>query len=81
MVSSARWNIAVSAETDKDVRAFLANIENGPKRDLSQFVEEAVQAKIFELSVREAKANNMKVDENFLTSAIEDAVLLARYQK
>jgi hypothetical protein len=67
---ATRWNLVVNAETDAELRQFLAAQGGGRKGDLSKFVEEAVKARIFELSARRAKTEN----ELFSATAIDDAV-------
>ena len=68
--TATRWNLVVTAETDAELRQFLASEGGGRKGDLSKFVEEAVKARIFELSARRAKSEN----EMFSGKAIDDAV-------
>lgn len=47
-MSTVRWNISVSADTDQALRVFLASRGGGKKGDLSRFIEEAVKAHILE---------------------------------
>ncbi len=68
--TAMRWNLVVAAETDSELRRFLVSEGGGRKGDLSKFVEEAVKARIFELSARRAKAEN----EMFPAETIDDAV-------
>jgi len=42
-MSSVRWNIAVSSDTDQAVRLFLAARGGGRKGDLSRFIEDAAR--------------------------------------
>ena len=58
MSSSARWNLIVSRDTDDALRQLLASQGRGRKGELSRFVEEAVQARIFELTAEDAKERN-----------------------
>ncbi len=73
-MTSVRWNIAVSPDTDQSLRMYLAGQGGGRKGDLSRFIEEAVRAHILELSAEQAKAANLEVSENDLTSMIAEAV-------
>lgn len=73
-MNTVRWNVAVSEDTDRSLRLFLAGQGNGKKGDLSKFIEEAVRAHILELTAEEAKANNAHVSETDLTSIIEEAL-------
>lgn len=78
IMSSIRWNIVVSQDTDQSVRMLLASQGGGRKGDLSRFIEEAVRAHILELSAAQAKAANIEVDEADLTRMVAEAVLWAR---
>ena len=73
-MSSIRWNIAVSQNTDQSVRMYLAGQGGGRKGDLSRFIEEAVRAHILELSAEQAKATNVNVCEADLTVIVAEAV-------
>ena len=77
-MSSIRWNIAVSADTDQSVRSYLASQDGGHKGGLSRFIEEAVRAHILELSAERAKAANANVAEADLTAVVAEAVQWAR---
>lgn len=75
---SIRWNLAVSSDTDKSLRMFLAGQGGGRKGDLSRFVEEAVRARIFEQAVEQTKTENASIPEEELTAIIDEAVQWAR---
>jgi hypothetical protein len=77
-MSTTRWNVAVSTDTDKSLRMFLASQGGGRKGDLSRFVEEAVQAHILELSAEQAKVANANVGEADLVSIVDEALEWAR---
>lgn len=77
-MNSVRWNLAVSAETDQALRIFLASQGGGRKGDLSRFIEEAVRARILELSAEQAKKNNLGVGEGDLSAAVDEALAWAR---
>lgn len=77
-MSSVRWNIAVSQDTDQSVRMYLAGQGGGRKGDLSRFIEEAVRAHILELSAEQAKAANAGVNEADLSEMVSEAVGWAR---
>jgi hypothetical protein len=47
---SARWTLTVSSDLDRRVRRWLA--ATGRKGDLSQFVTEAVNSRLLELSMK-----------------------------
>lgn len=77
-MSSIRWNIAVSPDTDQSVRAYLAGQGDSRKGDLSRFIEEAVRAHILELSADQAKAANVEVAEADLSAIVAESLQWAR---
>jgi len=77
-MSNVRWNIAVSPDTDRSLRMFLAAQGGGRKGDLSRFIEEAVRAHILERSAAQAKAANADVPETDLAAIVAEAVQWAR---
>lgn len=77
-MSTVRWNIAVSPDTDQSVRMFLAAQGGGRKGDLSRFIEEAVRAYLFERAVEQAKTAAAGMGEAELTDLIDEAVQWAR---
>jgi hypothetical protein len=77
-MSSVRWNVVVSPDTDRSVRLFLASKGGGRKGDLSRFIEEAVRAHILELTAEETKAANEGVSEDDLAAIVAEAVDWAR---
>ena len=79
-MTSVRWNVAVSADTDQSVRMYLAGQGGGRKGELSKFIEEAVRSHILELTAEDAKAANAKVNEAELTAIVAEAVQWARNQ-
>jgi hypothetical protein len=77
-METVRWNVAVSADTDRSLRIFLASRGGGRKGDLSRFIEDAVRAQILELSAETAKAANANRSEEELTEAVNEALHWAR---
>ena len=77
-MNQIRWNIAVSADTDKSLRMFLASQGGGRNGDLSRFIEEAVRAHILELSAEQAKITNTAISEDELAATVDEAVQWAR---
>ena len=72
-----RWTIKVSAETDRDLRVYLA--ERGLKKgDLSRFVEEAVREQLFRSALAETHAANRDLSEAEAMALADEAVLWAR---
>lgn len=56
-MSTVRWNIAVSSETDRALRMLLAR-QGGRKGDLSRFIEDAVRARLFDETASMIKEEN-----------------------
>ena len=73
-MSTVRWNIAVSPDTDQSLRLFLASQGGGRKGDLSRFIEEAVRAHILELTAEQVKATNAGLNENEIDTMVDEAV-------
>jgi hypothetical protein len=78
--TATRWNLVVTAETDTELRQFLAAKGGGKKGDLSKFVEDAVKARIFHLSVEQAKAANAGRSSAEIEAAVAEALAWARGQ-
>lgn len=76
-MSSVRWNIAVSEETDRAVRILLAR-QGGRKGDLSKFIEGAVRKQLFEETAREIKENNAQYSAEQIEQAVDEALDWAR---
>jgi hypothetical protein len=72
-----RWTLVISDETDKALRRYLA--QRGAKKGaLSNFVEEAVQQRLFELIVQDLKDRNTAFSQEEIMSAIDEALDAAR---
>lgn len=78
-MSSVRWNIAVSPDTDQSVRMFLAAQGGGRKGDLSRFIEQAVRSYLFDQAVGQAKGTAADMSEEDLSALIDEAVQWARH--
>lgn len=72
-----RWTLVISDKTNQALRAFLGSM-GAKKGDLSKFVEEAVQDKIFRETVSAVKARNAKYDQQEIMNTVEEAVEWAR---
>ena len=72
-MSNVRWSIIVAEETDRALRSYLAG-KGTKKGDLSRFVDEAVQARLFELTVKDAKDRSQGFSQAEILDAIEEAV-------
>lgn len=73
MMSNVRWSIVVRDEVDKALRTYLGRCGT-KKGDLSQFVEEAVQARLFELTVQDVKQRNRDYSQDEILDAIDEAL-------
>ena len=72
-MSNVRWSIVVSEETDRALRSFLA--QRGTKKgDISRFVEEAVQSRLFQLTVDNVKERTQAHDQKEILEAIQEAL-------
>lgn len=72
-MSNVRWSIVVRDDVDKALRAYLGR-RGTKKGDLSQFVEEAVQARLFELTVEDVKQRNRDYSQDEILEAIDEAL-------
>jgi len=72
-MGQVRWSVTVSEELDQALRRYLG--EAGAEQiELSGFVEEAVQARLFELTVEKIKARNQSVSQDEIMAAIDEAL-------
>ena len=78
--TATRWNLVVSSETDQSLRQYLAGAGGGRKGDLSRFVEEAVRARIWDLTVDQIKARNANRSQEEIESIIDEALEWARHR-
>jgi hypothetical protein len=77
-MNTVRWNVAVSAETDKSLRMFLAGNGKGKKGGLSRAVEEAVLAYIFARTAGQAKSDTEGMSGEDIASLVDEALDWAR---
>ncbi|MGE0486189.1 MAG: ribbon-helix-helix domain-containing protein [Gammaproteobacteria bacterium] len=72
-MSNVRWSIVVRDDVDKALRTYLGR--HGMKKgDISQFVEEAVQSRLFELTVEGAKRRARQHSQDEMLEAINEAL-------
>jgi hypothetical protein len=71
---AARWNLIVSRATDDALRQFLASQGRGRKGELSRFVEEAVRARIFELTAEQVKQQNAHLSAEAIGEIVDEAL-------
>ncbi len=77
-MSSVRWNVAVSAETDQALRVFLASRGHGRKGNLSRFIEDAVRERVFNETAQAVKEQNMEATHEEIESAVAEALAWSR---
>jgi hypothetical protein len=73
-MNAVRWNVAVSANTDKSLRMFLAGSGKGKKGDLSRAIEEAVLSYVFERTAKQIKADNEGKSAEEIDSLVSEAL-------
>ncbi|MEZ5656837.1 MAG: ribbon-helix-helix domain-containing protein [Sphingobium sp.] len=77
MGDATRWTVNVAAETDIEVRTYLA--QRGMKKgDLSKFIEEAVKWRLLDLTLSEARSAFEDMSPEEMDHLIEEAVASAR---
>jgi hypothetical protein len=79
-ISTARWNLIVSKETDLALRQVLAAQGRARKGELSRFVEDAVRSRILEVEAEAAKRANAHRSEAEITDAADEALEWARHR-
>ena len=72
-MSNIRWSVVVPEDTDRALRSYLART-GGKKGDLSRFVDDAVLARLFELTVEDVKERNCAQSQEEILEAIEEAL-------
>ena len=72
-MSNIRWSVVVPEDTDRALRSYLART-GGRKGDLSRFVDNAVLARLFELTVEDVKDCNCLQSQEDVLEAIEEAL-------
>jgi hypothetical protein len=72
-----RWTLTISEETDRALRTYLAQT-GGKKGDLSSFIEDAVQSRLFDLTVKAIKHRTVTEPADKIMETIRDACRNAR---
>jgi len=72
-MSNIRWSVMVPEDTDRALRLYLART-GGKKGDLSRFVDDAVLARLFDLTVDDVKERNRAQSQSEILEAIEEAL-------
>jgi hypothetical protein len=63
----------VPETTDRALRTYLAH-KGSMKGDISRFVDEVVQSRLFDLTVENGKTRNRALAQQEILTAIEEAV-------
>ena len=72
-MGNVRWSIVVRDDVDRALRTYLGR--HGMKKgDISQFVEEAAQARLFQLTVEGTKRRNQQHSQDEMLEAINEAL-------
>jgi len=79
--NTTRWNLVVPKQLDSDLRKLLANEGRSKKGALSQFVTEAVNKRIFDAALNEARERNRNVPYEEIETTIEESLAWARAKK
>ena len=74
-----RWTVNVAAETDIEVRTYLAQ-RSMKKGDLSKFIEEAVKWRLFDLTLTEARTGFDDLSAEELDTLVDEAVADAHWR-
>ena len=80
-MSTVRWTLVVSQETDDALRQVLAAEGRARKGELSRFVEDAVRARILEVEAEAAKRANAGRSEAEVADAVDEALEWARRRR
>ncbi len=72
-MSNVRWSVVVPEDTDHALRSYLGRT-GGKKGDLSRFIDNAVLARLFELTVEDVKERNRAQLQDEILEAVEAAL-------
>jgi len=72
-MGNIRWSVVVPEDTDRALRSYLART-GGRKGDFSRFVDSAVLARLFELTVEDVKKRNRSQSQKDILGTIEEAL-------
>ena len=73
-MNKVRWSVVVPESTDKALRTYLVNNTGMKKGAISSFVNEAVQAYLFEQVTNSVKDRNEQFGQDDILSAIDEAI-------
>ena len=72
-MSNIRWSVMVPEDTDRALRSYLAR-NDGKTGDLSRFVDNALLARFYDLTVEDVKERNRAHSQSEILEAIEEAL-------
>lgn len=76
-VTTTRWTVSVSRDTDIAVRSYLA--QRGMKKgDLSKFIEDAVKWRVLDQTMAEARAGFADLSGDAVEALADEAVAAVR---
>ncbi len=78
--AAVRWSVTVSKETDLSLRAFLGS-QGRKKGNLSKFIEEAVNWRVFHETLRDIKSRNTDISPDELQELIDETVAEVRAER
>ena len=73
-MNKIRWSVVVPESTDKALRTYLVNNTGMKKGAISDFVDTAVQAYLFEQVTNTVKERNEQFEQEDILSAINEAI-------
>ena len=73
-MNKTRWSVVVPESTDKALRTYLVNKNGMKKGAISDFVDTAVQAYLFEQVTNTVKERNEQYEQEEILSAIDEAI-------
>jgi hypothetical protein len=77
---TVRWSLKVSKDTDLNLRTFLGT-RGMKKGDLSKFIEEAVDWRVFQCTIQDIWARNADADPDEIQRIVDEAVSELRAER
>jgi hypothetical protein len=77
---AVRWSLKVSKDTDLSLRTFLGS-QGMKKGDLSKFVEEAVNLRVLQCTVKDIWDHNADADPDEVQRIVDEAVSEVRAER
>jgi hypothetical protein len=77
---AVRWSLKVSKDTDLNLRTFLGS-QGMKKGDLSKFVEDAVNRRVLQCTVKDIWERNADADPDEVQRVVDEAVSEVRAER